>query len=308
MGLWSRLAGSIITLVAIPVGVELLISYIKGDHYSLPRAAAVLTGVAVALVLLMSIRALSRQLHLALGLALLTLGLATTVAGILTIVAETARATYVLNLAVVCLGLLISLLASLVLYIDRHGADLLFAIKAGSQVKTTERFDVNNSPVTVFKYATLDSSDEEVAALCRAQVDPDDVHFIGYYVNGRCRFHVDVLDNPQLNRFFRGSNRTRRRSAYERAGRQLHWIISRLNIYVQQLEGGILIRTVLDVEDGALYHYWIDKNVQLIGVTMDQPKVLDADEKLRRLANTIGHLPRGGTPRHDILEQVVNPS
>src|SRR5918997_2716113 len=38
MGMWSRLARSIVTLVAVPVCVELLISYIKGDSYSLPRA------------------------------------------------------------------------------------------------------------------------------------------------------------------------------------------------------------------------------------------------------------------------------
>jgi hypothetical protein len=306
MGLWSRLAGSVITLVAIPVCVELLISYIKGDPYSLPRAVVVLAAVAVVLTLLMSVRALSRQLHLALGLALLTLGLMTTVAGILTMVAETTRITYALNLTVVCLGLLISALASLTLYVDRHGADLLLAIKARSQVLLTDRFHVGNHPVALSKYPSFDTSDEEVAALCRTQVNPDDVHFIGYYVNGRCRFHVDVLDSPQLNRFFRGTDREQRRSAYERAGRQLHWIISRLNIYVQQLDGGILIRTVLDVEEGGLYHYWIDKNVQLVGVTMDQPKVLEADEKLRRLANSIGRLPRGGTPRQDVLQQVVD--
>ncbi|MGH3935031.1 MAG: hypothetical protein ACRDS1_08660 [Pseudonocardiaceae bacterium] len=305
MGLWSWLAGSIITLVAIPVCVELLISYIKGDPYSLPRAAVVLAAVAVVLTLLMSVRALSRQLHFALGLALMALGLTTTVTGVLAMVAETARATHALNLTVVFLGLLISTFAGLVLYVDRHGADLLFAIKARSQVHITDKLQTEDCSVSLSKYPSFDASDEEVLALCRTQVNPDDVHFIGYYVNGSCRFHVDVLDNSQLNRFFRGSDREQRRSAYERAGRQLHWIISRLNIYVRQLDGGILIRTVLDIEEGGLYHYWIDKNVQLIGVTMDQPKVLEADEKLRRLANRIGRLPRGATPRQDIVQQVV---
>jgi hypothetical protein len=305
MGLWSRLAGSVITLVAIPVCVELLISYIKGDRYSLPRAVAVLAAVAVVLTLLMSVCALSRRLHLALGLALLALGLMTTVAGIFAIVVKTTRAAYALNLTVVCLGLLISALASLALYIDSNGADLLLAIKARSQILATDRFQVENYPVAFSKYPSFDASDEEVAALCHAQVHPDDVHFIGYYINGSCRFHVDVLDSTQLNRFFRGTDREQRRSAYERAGRQLQWIISRLNIYAQQLDGGILIRTVLDVEEGALYHYWIAKNVQLVGVTMNQPKILEADEKLRRLANSIGHLPRGGVPRQDVVQQVI---
>jgi len=306
MGLWSRLAVLIATLVAIPICVELLISYIKADRYSLPRAAAVLAAVTVVLALLMSVRALSRQLHLALELALLSLGLTTTLVGVLAIVLEATRAARALDLTVVCLGLLISALAGLALYVDRHGADLLFAIKARSHSLSTDRSHTENHTVALSRYPSFDVSDEEVVALCRAQVHPDDVHFIGYYVNGSCRFHVDVLDNPQLNRYFRGTNREQRRSAYERAGRQLHWIISRLSIYVKQLDGGILIRTVLDVEEGALYYYWIEKNVQLVGVAIDQPKVLDADEKLRRLANSIGRLPRGATPREDVFQQVVS--
>jgi hypothetical protein len=126
---------------------------------------------------------------------------------------------------------------------------------------------------------------------CRAEVNADDLHFIAYYVDGECRFHLDVLDNPALNRFFRGLGRDQRRSAYERAGRQLDWIMARLNVYMRRLDGGILIRTVLDVEQGGLYWYWIDRNVYLTGLTLDQLKVLVTDEKLRRLANSIGVLP-----------------
>lgn len=75
----------------------------------------------------------------------------------------------------------------------------------------------------------------------------------------------------------------------------MSWIVTRLDSYMRRLEGGILIRTVLDVEQGALYYYWIDRNVYLTGLTMDQSKVLVADEKLRTLVNAVGHLPRGGT-------------
>ncbi len=173
-------------------------------------------------------------------------------------------------------------------------------------MQSIEKFDVENYRVTLTKYLSFDASDEEVVELSRAQVHPDDVHFLGYYVNGSCRFHLDVLDDPQLNQCFRGADREQRRSSYERAGRQLHWIISRLNIYVQQLDGGILIRSVLDVEEGGLYHYWIARNVQLIGVTMYQSKVLEADEKLRHLANAIGRLPRGGTPYQDTKRQIIS--
>lgn len=306
MGLWPRLAGSLITLVAIPVCVELLISYIKGDSYSLPRASVVLAAVAVVLVLAMAARAFSRQLRIAFELAMLTLGLATTAAGILAMVAETPRVAGALDITVVCLGLLVSVFAGLGLYVDRHGTELAFAIKARDRAQLTEKFSVDDYQVTVVKYPSFGSSEDEVVDLCRERVSPGDVHFIGYYVNGSCRFHVDVLDNPQLNRFFRGQDRAQRRSSYERSGRQLHWIISRLNIYTRQLDGGVLIRTVLDVEEGGLYHYWIARNVQLIGVTMHQSKVLEADEKLRHLANSIGNLPRGAASGQGFIPQVVS--
>lgn len=49
---------------------------------------------------------------------------------------------------------------------------------------------------------------------------------------------------------------------------------------------------------------WIDEAVYLTGVTMDQVKVLEADEKLRRLANAAGLLPRGRIPYGQAIRQV----
>jgi len=63
------------------------------------------------------------------------------------------------------------------------------------------------------------------------------------------------------------------------------------------------------VEQGALCYYFIDENVYLTGITMDQARVLDTDEKLRRVANEIGVLPRGGTlgaASKPHIEQVVS--
>lgn len=43
--------------------------------------------------------------------------------------------------------------------------------------------------------------------------------------------------------------------------------MSRLNSHFEDIEGGILIRTVLDVEKGALYYYWVTPRDFLIGVS-----------------------------------------
>jgi hypothetical protein len=208
---------------------------------------------------------------------------------------------------VVCLGLATTSIAAYAIYLERTGADVFLAVPKKDENRPAQLVRDAQRHQLLTTLPSFSPGDEEVVTLCRDQLSADDVHFIGYYVNGDCRFHLDVLDSTTLNRFFRGLDRNHRRLAYERAGRQLDWVISRLNTYMRRLDGGILVRTVLDVEQGALYYYWIDQNVYLTGLTMDQPKVLIADEKLRRLANAIGHLPRGGSypESSPIMMQVI---
>jgi hypothetical protein len=280
----------------VPVGVELLIAYIKGERYSLPRAAAVLAGVLVALILLMVLRGIVQHLRLLLEFFLLVFCISTTAVGVFAVVAEPRDDVDVLGITVGFLGLLVAALAGYSIYVEQSGADLLFATAGPAAGQVRQKFTETNCLVTLTKFPKFHAGDEEVLSLCRVGVHPDDLHFVGYYVDGVCRFYLDALDNSQLNRHFRGFDRDSRRLSYEHAGRQLFWTMSRLEAYLRKLNGGILIRTVLDVEEGALYYYWIDKNVYLTGITMDQSKVLDVDEKLRRIANEIGVLPRGRTP------------
>jgi len=305
---YSRtLVTSVAVLVAVPICVELLISYIKSEPYSLVRSGAVLAGVAAVLVIVVALRSLARQLRLLLEFSLLVFGFVTTVAGVYTIVSEP-RDIDVVGMTVCGLGLLITALAGYSIYVDRSGAEFYFATVETAMSRTSQRFADGGHEVLLTTFPSYQPNDNEVAELCRAATDTGDLHFAGYYVDGRCRFSVDVLDDDALNRFFRGSDRTIRRAVYERAGRQLSWTMARLNSYLRRMDGGILIRTVLDVEQGALYYYWIDKNVYLTGVTMDQSKVLDTDDKLRRLANAIGYLPHGGTlglPLGPRIPQVV---
>jgi len=291
-------------LVAVPIGVEWLISYIKNEPYHLGRAAVVLGVAVLALILLWTLRLMGRRLSILLELAMVTLGLAITSTGILGLVARPEQRAE-LSLVVVCLGLTITSTAGYTIYLEKTGVDFFFATPRTVQRGVVHHIGDSATQTVLIKFPLFSTTDDEVANLCRSQMNADDLHFVGYYVDGSCRFHVDVLDSPALNRFFRGQGRDQRRLSYERAGRQLDWIMSRLNVYVRRLDGGILIRTVLDIEQGALYYYWIARNVYLTGLTMDQSKVLVADEKLRRLANTIGHLPRGGPYPAEPIQQVV---
>lgn len=297
-----RLLASVVALVVIPIGVEWLISFIKSEPYHVGRAAGVLAAIALIVGLVWTANASSRPFNLVPKLVLVVLGVLVAGAGSVGLVRDhTPEA----SLAAALLGLTVAGVAGYVIYIDRTGADFRLAVPNATGSGAVQLIEGDRATAALTRFSAFSISDEEVAELCLAKISADDVHFIGYYVDGKCRFHMDVLDSPTLNRFFRGDDRDQRRLAYERTGRQLDWVMSKLNMYTRRLDGGILVRTVLDVKHGALYHYWIDRNVYLIGITMDQSKVLVADEKLRRLANAIGHLPRGGTYPSEPIQQVV---
>jgi hypothetical protein len=299
-----RLLASVAALVMVPIGVEWVIAYIKNEQYRLDRAAVVLGVVILVMVLLWTLRSVGRRLSLLLELAMVVLGLVIAGTGVLSLVVR-AEQRADLSIIVVCLGLSISAMASYAVYLERTGADFFLAAPKTVHTGAVHHLSGGHEPTVLTKFASFSASDDEVANLCLPRMSADDLHFVGYYVDGICRFHLDVLDSPTLNRFFRGYDRNQRRVVYERAGRQLDWIMSKLNVYMRRLDGGVLIRTILDVEHGALYFYWIDRNVYLTGLTMDQSKVLIADEKLRRLTNAIGRLPRGGSYPAEPIQQVV---
>ena len=99
-----------------------------------------------------------------------------------------------------------------------------------------------------------------------------------------------MLDDADLRHFFHETSPEERRDGYLKIGRQLEWLGHRLGPQLRTMEGGTVIRTVVDVERGALYHYWVDRGRYLIGVTLDQRKVDIADDKLARLVDMIrGH-------------------
>jgi hypothetical protein len=306
---WSlRALAAFIVLAVLPTGAELLISHARGAPYNPARAAAVLGGVIAVCLLLLALRRFARRLQLLLEFSILLAGLGVVTTGLSAVVTAAAD---VFAVSVTSLGLLIVSVAAYAIFVQLRGADLVFATHGRTQIREAHEFDEPTHASLVVKFQSFEPADEEVVTLCRGYVHPDDLHFVGYYVNGRCRFHLDALESPDLNRFFRRLGRGQLRSKYELAGRQLDWIVSRLDVYLRRLDGGILIRTVLDVERGAICHYWIDEHVYLIGVTMDQAKVLATDEKLRRLANAIGLLPRGGSlafPVEPRIRQVVQPS
>lgn len=299
-GVWMRaraVATSIVTLVAVPILVEFLIAFIKGENYSVYRAAVIFGALIVVAAFVYVPVLLRKHLQLALELVVLACGMAIIVAGAVLLASGAGRATRPLSVLVAVLAGLVVVAIGYLMYAQQRGMDLLLAIGENVDSQAINESQETENRVLTTKFASFMPADAEILRLCRQEISPDDIHFIGYYVDGKCRFHVDVLEDAGLNRFFRRTGRKERRIYYERIGRQIDWIIQSLNKYLSRLDSGVLIRTILDVEKGSISYYYLDENVYLVGITMDQSRVLDVDEKLRLVVNEIGLLPRGWVAR-----------
>lgn len=128
---------------------------------------------------------------------------------------------------------------------------------------------------------------EELTRLCHAAVDPRDLHYVSLFVAGSWTLSADVLDVDAATRDFGSIPADLRRSLYEQVGKAIQYDIAefdRLLSTVTRHRPGRLLRTVFDVESGALYHHILDVNRYLLGVTVYQDEVAYADDRVRTLA------------------------
>lgn len=135
------------------------------------------------------------------------------------------------------------------------------------------------------------------------QLNTEDLHYVAYYVDGQPVLALDLLDHPDLERYFDVIEPYQRREEYHRQGKHLNTLSRKLNSELSALNTGDLVRLVFDVERGALYYYLVttDTNRFLVGVTLNQYKVYIADRKIATLVDEIRmHL---GQPKMTELEQ-----
>lgn len=128
---------------------------------------------------------------------------------------------------------------------------------------------------------------DRIVDICKSQLSTTDLHYVAYFVNRSCWFYLDAFDDTKLERFFGIVDVEKRREEYVRLGHQVSGMVGRLNHDFRQLDVGMLIRTVFDVERGALYYYWVDDRRYIVGVTLDQDRVEKADRKMVQLVDSI---------------------
>jgi hypothetical protein len=128
---------------------------------------------------------------------------------------------------------------------------------------------------------------ERLVDLCTNHVKNDDLHYVAYYVDGRCAFYVDVFDHHAIESYFTEVTQDRRREEYLRLAIHLNEWLPGMNHSFDGIDSGVLIRVVLDVERGAFYYYKVDSRRFVIGVTLDQSVVHKADSVMTKLAREV---------------------
>ncbi|WP_030923355.1 hypothetical protein [Streptosporangium amethystogenes] len=292
---FSKLPAVIASFVLLPVLLELLAWYIEGEEYDVARAATVVS-VIVVLALISTVLGRIRARLPVLMVVALTGTAAVEVA--LGFVAAFGPVLWQGGLPGELHGLITTGVSA---FAVATGVYLLIQYRRGLYLPyleagmgplptATKRRVIGESEILIRTLPDIGPSVEKALTSCVAMVDQEDLHFVAYFGDQRCCFYTDVLDDADLAHFFHDTEPEERRRIYLKAGNQLNWLTQRLNQQLRRLEGGVLIRTVLDVERGAMFFYWIDETRYLIGVTLDQREVDVADDKMAKLVDMIrGH-------------------
>lgn len=119
-------------------------------------------------------------------------------------------------------------------------------------------------------------------ALLRDALDPDALHYIALFQEGRLLLAEDILEDPGLVEYFQRSSPFSRREAYQDVALMCWRYQSRRESLLEDNGLGPEVRLVLDVARGALFFLPVSAELTLVGVTLHQNRLLRAEADLRR--------------------------
>ncbi|RKS79851.1 hypothetical protein BZB76_1330 [Actinomadura pelletieri DSM 43383] len=137
----------------------------------------------------------------------------------------------------------------------------------------------------------------KIQDLCRAVLLRRRVHHVAYYVFGNQLFWQDTFESTDVPGFTSPEEIKRKRETLDVYGQQLHYIVARLDRAFTPVRNGRLIRCVFDVGDGALFYYSPFPGEYLVGASLADTPVDEADTAMGELCEQV-RLARGygGTP------------
>lgn len=129
------------------------------------------------------------------------------------------------------------------------------------------------------------------ADLCRKVIDPRDVHYVAMCRNAEAVFAFDCFDDRHMGRLFnRLITSEDRRAFYSAFCGTVAERVAQLGRAANRVLEGPVRRMVLDVEQGAIYYYRLRAGDYLVGVTLKQTEVANADRAIARLAGELAGL------------------
>jgi hypothetical protein len=129
------------------------------------------------------------------------------------------------------------------------------------------------------------------SALCRNALSPRDLHYAGIFRNGAPLFFADILHDRALAHFFQRVTHEGRRRGYLEVARQVELNLDRLSRMLHIVDSKSLVRLVIDVAQGAIYFLPLGDGEWVVGVTLNQSRVDDADQAVSQLAAEIKQTP-----------------
>jgi hypothetical protein len=258
-----------------------------GDRYSWPALWAIGACGAAALLALVLVRSRIVAIGTCVRLFLVAGGFGAAVLGADLVLGRATVGTPTTTDVVGALAMLGGLLTfSAGIYL-RTDVDRPSSVHPGPGPVAEERFVLGGAQALLRRYPGFVTATNRIVDVCRPLVATVDLHFVAYHVDGDCRFSLDVLEDPGIEGFFDQTTPEDRRRQYQRQARYLSRLVGGLNDSFREIDAGVLIRVVLDVERGALYYYWIDDRRFVIGVTLDQEMVDRADRTMVHVVDGI---------------------
>lgn len=295
MSAWRIRLAVLLLILAAPVAIELIIAAARST-FSPARVVAEILGLAILLALARGAERLARrtQIYSLMLIPLVLIGLLNMGLGAILLTGG-ANGSGGLNLGVaggltLGGGLFVFGLSLSLVYLDMrsvHIAPFPTGAAAEARYRPVDEILTPEEHLTIHKYRHSPLDVRDLILLCRSELNVEGLHYVQICARDGILLSADILDHPLLARYFDDSGKDQRRDVYIKVGKQVGWLINGLNDFLGDAEGGVLIRTVLDVERGAVYYCRIDESRYLIGVTLDQNVVHVADSAARLLADRI---------------------
>lgn len=138
-----------------------------------------------------------------------------------------------------------------------------------------------------------DGAEDMLGETWRRFVNPVDLQYAALYRRWSLLCAGDAFDDPGLYVRLLGVPSSTRRTMYRDLAVRLRADVTRLRHALRPVTEAPIERLVLDVQEGAVYIHWLgqDTGTFLLGVTVEQPRVAEAETRLRDLGRTLLTLP-----------------